>query len=322
MSLVKKLQERKIRVVGLDSDSWSAGLYLCDDYYIVPSGNSSRFLPILLQICDVKNANLLLLGPEEELLAVSRNKQLFEKRSVLPLCPDFETVRICIDKLETFKMLCRHGIPTPETTQDIGKIKFPCIVKPKFSRGSRLVYKVNDGYDLKFYSRKLFLDNVEKPIIQEFVEGTEFSVDIFADLNGKPLSIVPRIRLQVESGISVKSMTVYDSEIIGYCEKIVRTFNLIGPAVIQCIKKDRTIKFIEINARFGGGSILSLEADPSIITNLIRIAERKEPVPSEGFTENLVMMRYYNEVFLSRSKFCYPRWAERNESARALGQSC
>ena len=126
-------------------------------------------------------------------------------------------------------------------------------------------------------------------------------MDVYCDLEGVPFSIVPRERIQTESGISIKGRTVFDREIIAYCDKIARALKLVGPSCIQCIKNKKCTKFIEINNRFGGGSILSIKSDPSIISNIKRIIGGGSVIPSSNFKEGLTMLRYYQEVFLEES---------------------
>ena len=309
MTLINELRKRHVRVVGTDCNPLSAGLYLCDKSYIVPRGNDPKFLSEMLRICDIEKPCAIISGPEEEVLVLSKNKPLFEEKNVLVLCPDYDTVKICVDKLETHNVFRKYHIPTPKI-YEIDKVEFPCIVKPRFGRGGKSVFKVDNMEELRLYVKK-----VDNPIIQEFINGIEYTIDIFADLKGKPLSIVPRIRLQVESGISVKAMTIYDEEIINYCRRIVEKLKLIGPACIQCIRdeKDGTIKFTEINPRFGGGSILSIKADPTIITNLIRIIRNDEPIQSTGFREGLIMLRYYSEIFLPADNNVLGYYKKRSE---------
>lgn len=296
MALIDELKKEGVKVIGIDCNPLSAGLYLCDKGYVVPRGDDPRFLEEILKICDIEKPDAILSGPEEEILVLSKNKGLFAERNILVLCPDYDTVRICADKIETNRILKNLDIPIPEI---YGKenIKFPCIVKPRFGRGGREVFKAEDAHELEYYSKR-----VTDPIVQEFVEGTEYTVDTFADLDGNPLSIVPRVRLQVESGISVKGMTVYDEEIINYCNKIVRELKLVGPSCIQCIRGDKGLKFTEINPRFGGGSILSIKADPTIIPNLVRIVRGETLVPNKGFKQDLTMLRYYSEVFVAQDE--------------------
>ncbi len=292
MGLIKKLKERGLRVVGVDCDPLSSGFYLCDKHYIVPKGNSPNFLKELLKICNIEKPKAIISGPEEELLNFSKNKKIFEKKGVLVLAPDYQAVKICSDKMATYEFFKKENIPTPEIFSKNNKIKFPVIVKPRSGRGSNDVFRVKNKYELKFYFKK-----VKDSIIQKFIDGTEYTVDIFAGLDGNPLSIIPRIRIQTESGVSIKGKTVYDKEIIDFCKKISQKLKLIGPSCIQCIKSNKGLKFTEINPRFGGGSILSIKADPTIILNLIRTIKREKPIKSRGFIEGLTMLRYYSEVY-------------------------
>jgi carbamoyl-phosphate synthase large subunit len=296
MALINELKKKGIKVVGIDADPLSAGLYLCDKGYVVHRVDHPRFLNDVLSICDIEKPNLMLPGPDMGTLLISKNKKLFTRRGVLVLCPDYDTTKICVDKLETHRKLQSLGIPIPKIfTQKA--MRFPCIIKPRSGRGSIDVFIVNNKTELKAHISK-----IKNPIIQEFVSGTEYSVDVFSDLNGIPLSIVPRIRVQTESGVSFKGITEYDKTIINYCDKISRKMRLIGPSCIQCIKNDKGVKFIEINLRFGGGSILSLKANPSVISNLIKIAKGQKPKPSKKFKIGLTMLRYYSEVFVPKCK--------------------
>lgn len=297
MALINELKKENVRVIGIDCNPLSAGLYLCDEGYVVPRGDDPEFLDEILKICHVEKPNAILSGPEEEISVLSKNKRLFEELNVLVLCPDYDTVRVCADKAETYKMFKRYNIPTPEM-YDEDKVKFPSIIKPRFGRGGRGLFIVDNAEELEFY-----LNKVNDPIIQEFINGVEYTIDTFADLEGTPLSMVPRVRLQVESGISVKGMTVYDEEIIKHCRKIVKKLRLIGPACVQCIKdSDGVIKFTEINPRFGGGSILSIKANPTIVPNLLRIIKGEKPVPNNEFREGLTMLRYYSEIFITKDE--------------------
>lgn len=296
MALINKLKEKKAKIVGLDSEPLSAGLYLCDKSYVVPVGNDSRFLKKVLKICEKEKPNLILVGPEEEILVLAKNKKIIEKKGAILLCPDYETVAICSDKFKTYKFLKKISIPIPKIFTE-KNVKFPCIVKPKFGRGGNHVFIASSKTEMRSY-----LSKINHPIIQEYVKGTEFSVDVFSDLKGNPLSIIPRIRLSTESGISVKGITINDSLIIKYCKKISKKLRLIGPSCIQCIKNEKGVKFIEINTRFGGGSILSLEADPSIVTNLIKMAKKQDPSSKMNFKEGLIMLRYYSEIFVDKNK--------------------
>ncbi len=294
LGLIRELQKRGVEVIGVDANPLSFGLYLLKRSYVIPPGNHPNFIREISEIIDMEQPDAILSGPEEELLALSRNKKEIEEKGTLVLCPDYPYVRICADKKRTNEALRDIEIPIPEVYVDKASVKYPCIVKPRFGRGSVGINVVKDEEDLNLYFR-----NFDEQVIQRFVQGNEYTIDVLADQEGNALSIVPRLRLQTESGVSVKGKTTYDAKIIEYSKKIAKELKLFGPSCIQCIKNKEGLNFIEVNTRFGGGSILSVKADPTIMTNLINIIKRKKTKPSKGFKEGLIMLRYHSEVFLT-----------------------
>ena len=68
---------------------------------------------------------------------------------------------------------------------------------------------VHDCEELVFYHRR-----VTDPIIQEFIEGKHYSIDIFNNEQQQPICIVPRIRLKVDGAVSVLCKIDMDVTII------------------------------------------------------------------------------------------------------------
>ncbi|KAF5083763.1 ATP-grasp domain protein [anaerobic digester metagenome] len=291
--LISELLKYQVNIIGIDSDPMSFGLFKLDRKYVVPRGNDPDYISSIVKIVETEKCDAILSGPEEELLSLSYNRSKIEKLGCILLSPQHNSVLICTDKYNTYTFLTANEIPTPKLYPDLDSITFPCLIKPRFGRGGTNVYKINDKCDLQYFQRDL--DNY---VIQEFIHGEEYSVDILADKEGNPLSIVPRLRLETDSGVSVKGKTVYDADIISYCTKIVKKLELFGPSCIQCIKNSKGIYFFDINARFGGGSILSIKADSTIIPNLLKIIKNESPIPSLGFIEGLIMLRNYSEIFI------------------------
>jgi carbamoyl-phosphate synthase large subunit len=292
--LITELQNSGFDVIGIDSSPLSFGLYLLKTGYVVPKGAEPHFMRELIKIIDRESPQAILSGPEEELLVLSKNRDLIEERGVTLLCPNHESVKICANKERMHEYFVKEKIPTPKVFDNEDSVEFPCIIKPVFGRGSSNVFVATDVEDLTYCKKK-----VQTPLIQEFIPGNEFTVDVLADERGRPLSIVPRLRLSTESGVSVKAKTIYDAEVIKFSKKIAKGLKLFGPSCIQCIKNEEGIKFIEVNPRFGGGAILSIKADPYIIPNLTKIIRGELTTPNKTFVEGLVMMRYHSEVFIS-----------------------
>lgn len=56
---------------------------------------------------------------------------------------------------------------------------------------------------------EVYAQQIEDYVIQPFIEGTEYTVDIFCDFNSNPVYIIPRIRLQVRAGEMLKTQISY-----------------------------------------------------------------------------------------------------------------
>jgi len=105
MALVKELKNNGVRVIGLDADPLSAGLYCCDKGYLIPRGRDEKFLDEILRICEKEKPNMILSSPEEELLVLSKNKSLFAKKGILVLCPDYDRYSLSLYVLNFFRAI-------------------------------------------------------------------------------------------------------------------------------------------------------------------------------------------------------------------------
>jgi carbamoyl-phosphate synthase large subunit len=138
-------------------------------------------------------------------------------------------------------------------------------------------------------------------LIQEYLPGEEYTVDVLSDLSGAPLLAVPRVRLETKDGISSKGRVLRDPEMERLCLEIARHLNLKGPTCMQ-LKRDEggRLKFLEINPRIGGGSMFTTLAGvniPMLLLDLIAGTELAIPAPNE-----IVVLRYYEEVVLDARK--------------------
>ena len=79
---------------------------------------------------------------------------------------------------------------------------FPRLVKPRDGAGSRGVAKINSRADLD----KLPKDG--SLMLQEYLPGEEYSVDVYVRRDGRVIAAVPRDRMKIDSGIAVASRTL------------------------------------------------------------------------------------------------------------------
>lgn len=290
------------KVISADINNLSAGLYVSNRHYLVPPSSDQNFIPIILGICKKENIKLLIPTRDGELLLFAKNKEKFEKQGMHVMVSNPEIIEICNDKYRFYQFLTENNIPTPKTyiSEQINFpfIHYPLLVKSRYGSASKNVFKVENEEELKF-----FINYVPNPIIQEFANGKEYTIDLLTDFNGKVLTLVPRERIETFCGESYKGKTIKDIKMIEYAKNLAEKLGTIGHITIQCIKNDVGIKFIEVNPRFGGGAILGIKSGANTPLLILRLINGKRLKSQIGeFKENLIMLRYTKDLFIQNGE--------------------
>lgn len=298
ISTLKSLQKEGVKVVGVDADKYAVGFYFCHASYQVPMADDPQYIPMLLEICEQERVDAVLAAVDEELVVLSKQRHRFEERGILIVAPSLEVVEICFDKWLTYQFFIQHDIPTPETQDalelDLDMISFPALIKPRYGRGSRGIYKVDSIEELIFFRQR-----VKSPLLQTYLCGQEYTIDLLADLDGSIITVVPRQRLSTVAGISNKGRTVYHQGMISQAQKIAKRLNLTGPSNMQCfLQPSGQIKFTEINPRLAGSVALSEAAGARIIPNLVKLIKGEKVEENSQFEEGVLMLRFWEERFI------------------------
>lgn len=283
------------RIISTDANPLSAGFYLSNGSRVVPKASDPEFYAAAVRLIEDERINVIFPTSGFDIYEYSRHKRELEALGVVVAMSDFDTMMTCADKWE-FYLKTQGAFPLPETSKRLdGWQTFPCFVKPVLGKGSRNSYRCDGRDELEFYGSR-----VEAMVVQEYLPGEEYTVDILSDLSGTPLLAVPRIRLETKDGISTKGKVFHDDEIERLCLEMAGHLNLKGPTCMQ-LKRDRvgSLKFLEVNPRIGGGSIFATLAGvniPKLLLDLIAGVEIAAPKPRE-----VVVVRYYEEVLLETS---------------------
>jgi carbamoyl-phosphate synthase large subunit len=218
---------------------------------------------------------------------------------VLISAPD--VVDICQDKRKTYRFLLKNGFDTPVTLSMAAalssrKLNWPCFLKPWDGYASRGNAVVKNRKELAFFAKR-----IPNAICQEFIEGTEYTCDVYVDFNMKVRCVVPRKRIEVRAGEVSKGQVIKHPDICGKAAKLVETLRA-GPGVITLqlfLNDDDKVKFIEINPRFGGGVPLSIKAGASFPKWILQeLLANKTNIRFDRFKDNLIMLRYDDEVWI------------------------
>ncbi|MCY6959581.1 ATP-grasp domain-containing protein [Clostridium brassicae] len=284
-------------VIGVDCGDLVPAEKFVDKFYKVPKISHPLYIKSLLKICKEEKVDLLIPLYEKEFINLCNFRNRFEEQGTKLLLSNLDVINTFNNKYSTYEFFINNNIDTPKTyLKDSlpNKLDYPLIIKPIDGMGSSNVFKIKNEKELHF-----FIEYIEKPIIQECIEGIEYTIDVLCDLNGVVISAVPRERIEVRSGEVSKSRTVKDFPIINDVLDLCSKAKFIGPITIQCIvTKDKKIKFIEVNPRFGGGVPLSFEAGVNYGKYFNLMCNKGKINPIVGDFKEITMLRYDEAVFI------------------------
>lgn len=263
-----------LTIIGTDITDTAPALMFCDETRIVYRVENTKYIPQLLAICEKENVNCLIPTIDTDLLLLAENKKCFEEIGTKVLISAVDKVKLCRDKRFTADYFMSFGLKSPlpfdlvEKYLNENQNRFPAFIKPKDGSSSIEAYKVNCADDLKTYARR-----IKDYIIQPYIEGKEYTVDIFCDYEGNPVYITPRERIAVRAGEVLKTKICQDEKIISEMKTLIADYKPCGQITVQLIRQETTGDdyYIEINPRFGGGAPLSMKAGADSAEAVIRI---------------------------------------------------
>lgn len=266
-----------LTVMGADITKSAPALFFCDERRLVCKIQEKEYIPQLLSICEKEKVDCLIPTIDTDLLLLAENKEKFEAIGTKVLISAVDKIKLCRDKNYTADYFVSLGLKSPLPVNSVekyeealkrGKVSFPAFIKPKDGSSSINAYKVENLEDLRLYAEK-----IEDYIIQPFISGREYTIDIFCDYEGNPVYITPRERLAVRSGEVLKSRITQDDTMIAEMRRLIADYRPCSQITVQLIREDVTGDdyYIEINPRFGGGAPLSMKAGADSASAILRM---------------------------------------------------
>jgi carbamoyl-phosphate synthase large subunit len=302
------LENTKSSVITVDYDMNSPALFFGHRHYKVPLVSDPTYLEVIEHVAKKEKIKLIIPTIDQELMLWTENKKYFKERGIHVSISPQESIRICNDKWETFLFFKNHDIPFPQTylpemlTYDMN---YPLFIKPRAGRGSVQSYMIKNKKELDF-----FVEYVPNPLVQDYLQGKEFTVDAFFSQNGDLISYVPRYRLVIRSGVSDRGRTFKNKKLVEWIKKIGKRMNFEGAINIQGKINKEEIQFFEINPRFSGGIQLSTAAGTNFSELLIKELQGEILKPQLGnYNCSLTMTSYEDSLFLNshRNVKCFYR---------------
>lgn len=299
---LKKELSGKGKVFATDCSHLAPALYEADEFFIVPKVHEKGYLEKVLSICKDNNIKgvLSLIDPELNILA--KHKDLFLDMGVIPMISEKETIEMSLDKYATFSFLKNNHFPTFNNYIDkekfyidkkAGKIDYPVFIKPALGSASMNINKVNSDKEVD-----LLFERYDDLLIQEFMAGKEFGVDVYIDLiSGELSSMFIKEKIKMRSGETDKSVSVKDEKLSNLIKNFVNKANFRGVIDIDVFKVEDEYYISEVNPRFGGGYPHAYEADINFPKMLIKNLEGDPNKQSfDSYEEGVYMMKYSDMI--------------------------
>lgn len=279
-------------IIATDMQLSAPALMFADVKIQVPSVYAENYVDVTLGICLKYNIDLLIPLNDLELPILSMQKKRFEDINVEVLVSDTDIIETCFDKYKTAQYLLEIGLNTPKTYIDYNKalddletndLHFPIILKPRWGSGSigieivydleelHLVYGLlNKRIQRSILSKASSRDPERTVLIQEYIKGDEFGLDIMNDLEGTYWSVSVKRKLVMRAGETDKAMTVENETLEMIGTSIGKNLKHIANLDCDILTSSNGNYVLELNPRFGGGYPFSHEAGVNLPLAIIR----------------------------------------------------
>jgi carbamoyl-phosphate synthase large subunit len=297
------------RVIATDVNAYSPAVHMADRAYGVPLATDPGYIDAILDICKAERVTLVVPTIDDELPVFGDARERFRQIGAFVACSSAATADACNDKYETCTRLAALGVPAAKTWlphELTATTDFPLFIKPRVGRGAVNAHVLRDGRDLAYH-----LGRIDEPIIQEYLSGPEFTIDVLCDLRGRPISIVPRERVVIRSGVIDRGRTVKSRPLMQLAEQVCDAFLFTGALNIQCRMRGGEAAVFEINPRFSGGIDLTIAAGADFPNLLVQMALGRRLMPRIGeFRDDLWICKYETAVFVQGSAHELPTLAD------------
>ena len=228
-------------VILIDKNSNAPASGLCDHFVkgdVTVAGSHSDIL---------QQADIII--PALENLSALKILQRKSMETGTPLAFDSHAYTVTSSKLQSNLLFSRLGVATPEPYP---KCKFPVIVKPDASSGSRGVHIFEEISVLNNFISKT--ENMNSWVIQEFVPGPSYSLEVIGSPgNYHALTVTDLFmdaqfdckRVTVPSELSSAFVKQFEEVSLLTAEKL----GLTGIMDVEVIEHEGSLKVLEIDAR-------------------------------------------------------------------------
>ncbi len=289
-ALELKKQGYPLNIFVNDVSKNTPGFWVSDKvkYFLTPRvlDDKSKYTNILIEHCIKYGIDIIIPMMDYEIPVLASKKEFFKSYGVEVIISDYETVMNCLDKKRNYDFCLKNNISVPKVTftSNNHSLDFPLIMKRRLGSGSV-------GLKVIRSEKELVLFEEDKDLLQQFIEGKEYGMDILNDLNGNLAHAFVREKILMRNGETDKASGVYSDRFIDLAKDISCKFRHVGNMDIDFVEDNNgKIYFIDFNPRFGGGYPLTHISGYNYLKALLDMTTNR-PVKFPETKNRLVFMK-------------------------------
>lgn len=288
--------ELEVQIIGADSNPHAIARHFTDDFWHMPY-LSELSVGKLIDYCKMQQIDMIIPTREGELQFFATHKNILEQNGIFVMVSNELALITVQDKLHFYQFLREkdyNGIITSLSVEEIDSDRF--VVKERFGAGSaNLILNVTKD------EASELAQNLKHPIYQPYIEGTEYSIDVYVDRKGKSKGAIARERVLVVDGESQITKTIKHEKLEKMAMSLAEALNLQGHVMFQVIiDHSGNYYIVECNPRFGGASTLSIRAGLDSFYWFLLEAQGKDisKLPFNRTKRELTQVRYKKDLIL------------------------
>lgn len=284
--------------VHASNSEWSTALEVADEAVLSPLIYDDDYITFLLNYCKKNRIKVIISLFDIDLPILAKSKERFRKEGINVVVSDYEVTQICNDKWQTYQFLKQNKLNAPKSFIELSKaeialqekvIQFPLIIKPRWGMGSISIFKADNNEELKVLYKKVKrevkesylkyesqLDPERSIIIQEYLNGQEYGLDIINDLEKNYITTLVKKKTAMRSGETDGAITEKNEILEKTGEQIAKVLGHIANLDTDCFIVDGKPYILEMNCRFGGGYPFSHLAGVNLPSAILKWIQGKD----------------------------------------------
>ncbi len=294
-------------VVGTDVFRHAAGFAWCAAAETVPFATTAEYVPRFVEILRRHRVELVLIGSEVETWVLARARAQVEAETGARIVVNEPgLVDRCSDKWGVVELFRDAGLAYPDSTirmddrsAFVEKHGYPVILKPRHGWSARGVQRIEERASLDF-----FAEHTKEPILQEYLEGDEFTCAVVFDRSGAYRDHVVMKR-DLLNGTTFRAEVVARRDVDDYVRAFASRHRFVGSINLQLRVVARGPVAFEINPRFSGTTSMRMGAGFNDVAAVVRNFLDGAPIEPMK-PRRCRVLRYWDELVVDEDDPRFP----------------